>query len=329
MSNTKKINIYVGDVGRAYVDKETALFKLNAAQQNVGDVENIIETMDNSETGYFAVIGNILANAFDARRYAQTVIDDLNQKLANPVYDSVIHSQLEELMAELSENDNDNNFSNGGSTNTADANIAFIQSLETELNEIKTLAQQLLHENSEYLNQCQTAYDNAVDTFNAFFPATEEDHNDISDQKEQELIDRLNVVGEGLQIAQDTIDAINNTSDDIQARANEIVSAYVEPEEPVEPSNNTYFAGIGQLNQEFTENDFNMSGEKPTSIHWPAASRPNAQIFIYPTSWGTPEFIMDGEEYDPLQGDGFLTVPTGYTSVYATGPDCDLYITWN
>ena len=89
------------------------------------------------------------------------------------------------------------------------------------------------------------------------------------------------------------------------------------------------YAGIGQLNQEYTENDFNITTVKPTSIHWPAASRPNAQIFIYPTSWGTPEFIMDGEEYNPLQGDGFLTVPAGYTSVYATGPDCDLYITWN
>ena len=328
MSNTKKINIYVGDVGRAYIDKETALFKLNTAQKNIGDVEKIIEKMDNPETGYFVVIANILNNAINAKGYAQTVIDDLNQKLANPVYDSVIHSQLEELVVELSENDNDNDFSNGGSINTAEQNIVFIQSLETELNEIKTLAQQLLHENSEYLNQCQTTYDNAVDTFNAFFPATEEDHNDISDQKEQELNDRLNVVGEGLQIAKDTIDAINNTSDDVQARANEIVSAYVEPEEPVEPSNNTYFAGV-TTNLSFTENDFNMPGEKPTTIHWDATTgEDDIQLFIYPIAWGTPSFRLDGEEYNPISGEREITVPEGYASVYASGSPKNPTLTW-
>ena len=43
MKNNKSINIYMGIIGEAYVDKETAYAVLLAAKKNILDVQAIIE----------------------------------------------------------------------------------------------------------------------------------------------------------------------------------------------------------------------------------------------------------------------------------------------
>ena len=43
MRNNKSINIYMGIIGEAYVDKETAYAVLLAAKKNILDVQAIIE----------------------------------------------------------------------------------------------------------------------------------------------------------------------------------------------------------------------------------------------------------------------------------------------
>lgn len=225
MTDIKKINIYVGTVGQAYVDKETASKNLEAANKNVTDVEEIIEITNN----YINTADVTLENANNARELANTVRYELENRRSQISPDSPVYAQLNNLLDELYAGDNDDDYLHGGNVNTADYNINNINALINELNDILSIANELLNANRNHQEECQTAFNNAKTTFDAYVVTEEESQSDISDKTEAELIDRLNDVANGLELAQQITDSINETSHDIQERSNSIA-----PEDPQE-----------------------------------------------------------------------------------------------
>ena len=58
MNNKKSINIYMGIIGEAYVDKETAYAVLLAAKKNILDVQAIIDFANNYEVSNTGFVRN-------------------------------------------------------------------------------------------------------------------------------------------------------------------------------------------------------------------------------------------------------------------------------
>ena len=231
MGEIKKINIYVGNVGQAYVDKETAKKALEAAQKNVADVQEIIDTATELKTA----VEQALNGAQTALSNATAVINFLDTKLQENADNENVYEALTELKARLVENDTDNNPLNGGNVETANQNVTALNALLPELNDILATAQDLLADNQAYVDECQTAYDNANDAFTALIPNYEEESQaDKSDKLEEELKARLDAVEEALENANNTTEAINNTTKETQDEANQILGGD-------EPTENTYY----------------------------------------------------------------------------------------
>ena len=235
MGNINKVNIYVGKVGQAYVDKETATKNYEAAYKNVGDVEDII----NIASQYNNHAEVTLNSAEDAKVRANQVRTAIEENINQYANDEVIHNQLVALYNRLNANDNDGYYANGGNVNTAEENINFIISLRNELTEIIELATSLLHENETYLNECEIAKNNAIEIFKSYLPATEENQSNKSDEAESELINRLEEVANGLETAQETTENINNTTNQVQEEVNNIING--ETPEPEPDPNAKYF----------------------------------------------------------------------------------------
>ena len=250
MANIKKINIYMGVVGQAYVDKETAKKKLEAAKKNVLDVKHIIYLINHNyeediilandpklypltAQSYNDLVNAALTNAQDAKDLASQVRNSLEEK-KNSVskdsqnYDPIKYEQLINLINALESNDIDMDYTNGGNIITADNNISQINALSKELDDILEIANKLLEENEEYVNECQVIYDQAVAVFEAYIPEAVEDQASKSDRLEAELLARLKVVAIGLENAQNTTDAINRVSAEVQEQANDILRANVD-----------------------------------------------------------------------------------------------------
>ena len=219
MTDIKKINIYMGIVGQAYVDKETASKNLEAALKNIQDVNEIITLA----TNYLNAASDSLIRANYALDFASRIKDELEYKKTQVPQDSAVYNQIVELIQELSANDNDDNYLNGGNINTAHANVNNINDLINELNDIKSTAETLLDENTSYKDQCQTAFDTAKATFESYIPTEEESQADKSDQLEAELLERLNNAATGIEVANQITDAINEVSNHFQNESNNIV----------------------------------------------------------------------------------------------------------
>ena len=248
MGEIKKINIYVGNVGQAYVDKETAKNALKAAQKNVADVQEIIDTATELKTA----VEQALTGAQTALTNATEVINFLDTKLQENADNENVYEALAELKARLVENDTDNNPLNGGNVETANQNVTALNALLPELEDILATAQDLLADNQAYVDECQTAYDNANDAFTALIPDYEEESQaDKSDKLEEELNARLDAVEEALENANNITEAINNTTQETQDEANQILGDD-EPGGGDEPTETTYYWYVGI--------------EKPTSL---------------------------------------------------------------
>lgn len=246
MGEIKKINIYVGNVGQAYVDKETAKKALEAAQKNVADVQEIIDTATELKTA----VEQALNGAQTALSNATAVINFLDTKLQENADNENVYEALTELKARLVENDTDNNPLNGGNVETANQNVTALNALLPELNDILATAQDLLADNQAYVDECQTAYDNANDAFTALIPDYEEESQaDKSDKLEEELKARLDAVEEALENANNTTEAINNTTQETQDEANQILGGGDEPTE------NTYYWYAGQTQPTSMDSD--------------------------------------------------------------------------
>ena len=135
MGNFKKINIYVGAVGQAYVDKETAKNNLDSVKQNIKDWTNIIDlaqsVLDNTNP-----ISNRLT---DAQSKANAVKTLLETEMNNAINDTEKYNALKKLRDELHALDYDNDFSNGGNTFTLGQIDTTLDSIVKEINDILSI----------------------------------------------------------------------------------------------------------------------------------------------------------------------------------------------
>ena len=307
MTDIKKINIYMGVVGQAYVDKETAKKQMDAAAKNVVDVKHIIYLIDHSYADEFAILNDndnypltmqsyeeiaqtTLNNATAASQLASTVKQNIQNALNGFSDQDQQYKELQALLNKLAENDIDGIYENGGNTILAEANVTRINAFITELAEIKNIAQDLLAENQNYYDECVVAFNNAKEIFESYVPEAAEDQASKSDRLEAELIARLNVVAAGLETAQATTDAINQTSNDVMDEANEIIqSGGGEPVNPQPVDNGNYYFGIATEDQVQNQSyinglGYNIAGEKPATINF----EEGFNVLIVPASWGTP-----------------------------------------
>jgi len=332
MTDIKKINIYMGVVGQAYVDKETAKKQMDTAAKNVVDVKYIIYLIDHSyETEFIALNDNnyslttqsyeeiataTLDNANEASQLAATVKQNIENALQSYEEGSQQYIELQALLDKLAANDTDGNYENGGNTASAQANIASINAFIVEIDDIKTTAQGLLTENQAYYDECVEAFNNAKDEFESYVPEASENQSDKNDELETALIERLNNVATGLETAQATTDAINQTSNEAQAAADEITQGGGEEPEPTY----TWYQGMGTeeeiQSQEYINGLSYNQVTKPANDSTLTLSR-GYNVFIFPSSWSTPTFggTLDySKQFDPYTADELNIVnPSGKT----------------
>lgn len=269
MTDIKKINIYMGVVGQAYVDKETAKKTMDAAEKNVLDVKHIIYLINHEYLDDFALSKNpeynltavsyleeantTKENAFLAAQFAQRVKQEIINKISLFSQDSTQYAQLMELLNKINENDIDGNLYNGGSERTAEINAAKAEAIIVELNDILEIAQNLLAENIEFYNESVEVYNNAKEIFEAYIPEPEENHNDHSDELEAELLSRLITVSENLAEVNAVTNSINEVNNGYKEEAQSITEDIeVDPEVPqylyigTEEINNSNYQELGQ-----------------------------------------------------------------------------------
>ena len=181
MGNLKKINIYVGAVGQAYVDKETAKNNLDSAKQNINDWDNII-VLAQSVLNNTNPISNRLT---EAKSKANAVKTLLETEMNNATNNTEKYNALKKLRDELLALDNDNDFSNGGNTYTLD-NGTIIQKLQfcSPNNVPSLLSQSLIYYNKKYSNLFRICY-----LFECQVPLELCDYIDASEQNLDLLID--------------------------------------------------------------------------------------------------------------------------------------------
>ena len=163
MENINRIDIYVGKVGTAYVDKETALKKLNAALKNIEDMKDILADARTAETN----AQEARDNADAAKAHAQEIANLLNQTLGSVEEGDPKYELLVALYNELQANDNDGNGFNGGNVVTAKLNydeiIKQLQKLGVIITEINDYLDEAKPGRLIALrDQYQTEYDEAI-----------------------------------------------------------------------------------------------------------------------------------------------------------------------
>ena len=240
MKNNKSINIYMGIIGEAYVDKETAYAVLLAAKKNILDVQAIIEAAHALERP--------LTKARFAAQQAITSSVDVYTKLKNAIaqFDEsdLKFAKLYALLSDLNENDFDDNFSNGGNIFTARENLTFAESLDSEIHEILTLARDLLDANKlNAVVRCKE-YNIAKEMFEAMIPEKIISPEDISDSMEAELLRRINEVRNNIDYVNLVSDEIINISKEVSDKIEKITSG---KDENVKPQNETLYWYAGNI----------------------------------------------------------------------------------
>ena len=332
MTDIKKINIYMGVVGQAYVDKETAKKQMDAAAKNVVDVKYIIYLIDHSyETEFITLNDNnysltaqsyeeiataTLDNANEASQLAATVKQNIENALQSYEEGSQQYIELQALLDKLAANDTDGNYENGGNTASAQANIASINAFIVEIDDIKTTAQGLLTENQAYYDECVETFNNAKDEFESYVPEASEDQSDKNDELETALIERLNNVATGLETAQATTDAINQTSNEAQAAADEITQGGG-GEEPEPETKLYYYVGTTKPTA-LSDANVRVVSEYPAEESYTNDSGAKSHIFVLTNEDKNVTFInpelhvpIDQMEIDTITIPGYNIFETG------------------
>ena len=215
MANIKRIDIYMGVVGQAYVDKETAKKNLADAKQNVKDMEDIIAAAQAQKI----VAASVLEKAQAAYQLAQDTAGQLNNKLGEIDQNDVLYDALTELRDDLTANDTDGNSMNGGNIVTAQANIDNINKQITELDDIIAQGNTSLEARRQLVEDLRVAYENAVEVFEGYLPEEDKDIMAGWDEEEDLLRARIQAVIDALAEANLITTAINEASEDIATRA--------------------------------------------------------------------------------------------------------------
>ena len=219
---SKKINIFVGNVGSAYIDKETAQKNVAIAQQNIQDCQALIDKANGLITKINAA--KTIANL--AKQQADGVKSVLENVIGQNTNNPTKLNKLSALQSELINNDTDGIALNGGNVRTANSNIANLNRQLTETQSILEDALSLKEDNEKLLITRQEELTNSTNEFNSYMPEpTGEDQTVIL---EGELEERINNVQDNIDLANETSQAINDTTQDVYNRINEITS---EPDE--------------------------------------------------------------------------------------------------
>ena len=328
MGNFKKINIYVGAVGQAYVDKETAKNNLDSAKQNIKDWDNIIDlaqsVLDNTNP-----ISNRLT---DAKSKANAVKTLLETEMNNAINDTEKYNALKKLRDELHALDYDNDFSNGGNTYTLDQINNTLDSIVKEINDILSKSQSNLTYWEGAVAEYQQAYDTAKEVFNSYIPEDQNNPLDENDELEAQFTERLHEIDVQLQEFDTAISKVNEISDKTNQEIKKI-TGIIGPDEPSNPEvQNNYY--IGRTNKEvFTLSDLDQYvAEKPSEITLPGGDNATWAVWIYPKSWGKPVTAMSKLTKENDIGTFMydeLTLPEGYIGCYSSLTVNDTYtLTW-
>ena len=337
MGNLKKINIYVGAVGQAYVDKETAKNNLDSAKQNINDWDNIIDlaqsVLDNTNP-----ISNRLT---DAKSKANAVKTLLETEMNNATNNTEKYNALKKLRDELLALDNDNDFSNGGNTYTLDQIDNAINSIITEINDILSKSQS----NKTYwegaVAEYQQAYDTAKEVFNSYIPEDQNNSLDENDDLEVQFTERLHEIDVQLQEFDTAISKVNEVSDKANQEIKKITGTIV-PDEPSNPEvQNNYYIGVHDSRDlTFTESVLDQYvATKPEIIELSVGTtRYDVSVWIYPASWGQPvqanpitNGVVDNTRNDinSFTYSDFKSLPEGYTGCQLALESATTYkLTW-
>ena len=221
MAEIKRVDIYMGIVGQAYVDKETALANLNAAIKNVHDMEEIIASAQEQQP----IAQTVLEKAIAAQQLANTAYQQLSDKFDDHTEDDTLYVQLAKILEDLNVNDTDNNPYNGGSSKTAQDNIEDINKQIAELAQIIIDGQESLQRRITLVDELQVIYDNSLETFKSYLPEDETYDWSSWDAEEELLKARIQAVIDALARASEITNAINSTSKDVIVRAVETILA--------------------------------------------------------------------------------------------------------
>lgn len=289
MGNFKKINIYVGAVGQAYVDKETAKNNLDGVKQNIKDWDNII-VLAQSVLNNTNPISNRLT---DAKSKANAVKTLLETEMNNAINNTEKYNALKKLSDELLALDNDNDFSNGGNTHTLDQIYTTLASIVKEINDILSKSQS----NKTYwegaVAEYQQAYDTAIEVFNSYIPEDQNNSLDEKDELEVQFTERLHEIDVQLQEFDTAISKVNEVSDKANQEIKKITGTVV----PDEPGNNyTWYQGTAteeQVQSQAYVNSLTYNQLTKPESNTTITLSPGYNTFMFPESWGIPTFGMD------------------------------------
>ena len=324
MGNFKKINIYVGAVGQAYVDKETAKNNLDSVKQNIKDWNDIIGLAQ-------SVLNNtnpITNRLTDAKSKANAVKTLLETEMNNAINNTEKYNALKKLRDELLALDHDNDFSNGGNTITLDQIDTALASIVKEINDILSKSQSNLTYWEGAVTEYQQAYDTAKEVFNSYIPEDQNNSLDEKDELEVQFTERLHEIDVQLQEFDTVISKVNEVSDKTSQEIKKI-TGIIGPDEPSNPEvQNNYY--IGRSNKvEFTLDDLDQYvPEKPSEITLPGGDNSAWTVWIYPESWGKPvKAISNHTKEDEIGSFMYaeVTLPEGYTGCYSSPMVDDTY----
>jgi hypothetical protein len=242
MSKLQKINIYVGTVGSAYIDKETALKNKEAAQKNVADVEAIITKANNIKGN----LENASARAAGAKERANSVKARLSAEIINHANNAVIYNQLVALMESLETNDNDGVYKNGGNIKTADSNISNAQSQLDEINAVIEAAEILLEDNKKLLKIRENELLDAENEFAQYIPDAEINIDDLSNDSEDYLNERIDEIDSNITIIEDVTDHIDASTNEYNDEIDAIINGE-HTDEPTDDQGNALYWYAGQI----------------------------------------------------------------------------------
>lgn len=247
------VNVYVGEVGSAFVNVVNARREYEAAVKNVKDAEFIHKRAQNLISQCSLAIDeatNVQNNAIKASNLLTKTIDEVSASIAglNDLIDTttvpeqkqqyrkdlnelkIKLNSLKVLQNEVLENDYDMNLHNGGSVTSATDNLLLLTNTENNsgakeiAEDVAVKALELKTTMEAYSAECFEAIDKAEQEFEAWLTDDEDaTQNNIADALELKYTRLLDKVEELIKDADEINAAIEGTSEYITEKVNSII----------------------------------------------------------------------------------------------------------